>query len=247
MDSHTNFLRPYPDRIFFIVTCEHATCHIRPEFISDTGIPPEVLASHRGWDPGALRIAFQWSETLMSPLMRGYQSRLLIDLNRSESNPDLFSQYSRNLPEPLRESLLQEYLYLYRKPCQDIIQQAVGSGYLVVHLSVHSFTPVLNGVERLVDIGILFDPSRPIERDVCNLWISNSTESLPHLRILPNSPYLGVDDGFTTFLRTQFPQDSYVGIEVEFNQNFTEFQMLDQAKCLLHAANFLDWTSRTCT
>lgn len=244
MDSHTNITHKYLNRVFFIVTCEHATCHIRPELASYVGINQEVLTSHRGWDPGALRIAFQWSEALMAPLMRGYQSRLLIDLNRSESNPDLFSQYSRNLPEPIRGSLLREYRYLYRKPCLDIIEQAVSFGYLVVHLSVHSFTPVLNGVERQVDIGILFDPCRPIENIISNSWITNSSDFLPHLRICANSPYEGVDDGFTTFLRTQFPPDSYVGIEVEFNQRFSDSEMLNQAKSLLQFANFLDLASR---
>jgi hypothetical protein len=34
-----------------------------------------------------------------------------------------------------------------------------------------------------------------------------------------NYPYLGKADGFTTFMRKQFPKN-YIGIEIEVNQKF---------------------------
>lgn len=35
-----------------------------------------------------------------------------------------------------------------------------------------------------------------------------------------NVPYNGADDGFTTYLREQFPADKYLGIEIEVNQKY---------------------------
>ena len=35
-----------------------------------------------------------------------------------------------------------------------------------------------------------------------------------------NEPYKGTDDGFTTYLRTKFSDDEYLGIEIEVNQKY---------------------------
>ena len=41
-----------------------------------------------------------------------------------------------------------------------------------------------------------------------------------NLRIRFNYPYLGISDGFTSYLRKKFNQKNYVGIELEVNQKF---------------------------
>jgi predicted N-formylglutamate amidohydrolase len=90
----------------------------------------------------------------------------------------------------------------------------------VVHLSIHTFTPVLNGDERSVDIGVLFDPNRKSEYEFCHLFVDCLEQVLPHFKILFNEPYKGTDDGFTTYLRTKFPDEEYLGIEIEVNQKY---------------------------
>jgi hypothetical protein len=42
------------------------------------------------------------------------------------------------------------------------------------------------------------------------------------MRVRRNYPYLGRADGMATFLRKHFPEDSYLGIELEFNQKFPQ-------------------------
>ena len=42
----------------------------------------------------------------------------------------------------------------------------------------------------------------------------------PNLRVRRNYPYAGWTDGLTTYLRTRFPPQRYVGIEIEINQRF---------------------------
>ena len=86
------------------------------------------------------------------------------------------------------------------------------------HLSVHSFTPVMEGVERDADIGILYDPSRPLAVRWAAAWESALQSLAPAWRVRHNYPYLGTDDGHTTELRAVFGPDSYVGIELEINQ-----------------------------
>ncbi|EMR04461.1 putative N-formylglutamate amidohydrolase [Cesiribacter andamanensis] len=94
-------------------------------------------------------------------------------------------------------------------------------GERVYHLSIHSFTPVLGGEVRDADIGLLFDPDRPLEVALCAHWQALLQTSLPHFRIRNNYPYLGIDDGFTSHLRLLHPQQ-YAGIELELNQQWAQ-------------------------
>ncbi|HZI25413.1 MAG TPA: N-formylglutamate amidohydrolase, partial [Chryseolinea sp.] len=84
----------------------------------------------------------------------------------------------------------------------------------------HTFTPVLNNQIRTVDIGILFDPNRKAESEFCRKLFDGLEQSLPYLSIKLNEPYKGTDDGFTTYLRTKFYDDEYLGIEIEVNQKY---------------------------
>ncbi|MDD5941447.1 N-formylglutamate amidohydrolase [Fibrobacter sp.] len=89
----------------------------------------------------------------------------------------------------------------------------------IVHLGIHSFTPVLNGKVRNTDIGILYDPTRPQERAYANVIKDEIKRLYPAMKVRFNYPYKGTSDGLTTTLRKKFdPQ--YVGIEIEINQKF---------------------------
>jgi predicted N-formylglutamate amidohydrolase len=91
----------------------------------------------------------------------------------------------------------------------------------VVHLSIHTFTPVLNGKIRSADIGILYDPGRPMEKSVCTLLIDTfKTLSPPVLKYRRNYPYKGISDSLTKSLRKQFADHQYAGLEIEVNQKF---------------------------
>lgn len=90
----------------------------------------------------------------------------------------------------------------------------------VLHLSIHTFTPLWNGTMRRVDVGLLFDPARKNESEFCGLFLPELKRRLPSLCIEFNEPYKGTDDGFTTYLRTLFGDDEYLGIEIEINQKY---------------------------
>jgi len=95
---------------------------------------------------------------------------------------------------------------------------AIAHGNRVIHLASHSFTPVLDGVVRNADIGLLYDPARPGEVELCRRWQAKLEARAPGLRVRRNYPYTGRSDGFTAWLRRRFPADRYVGIELEINQ-----------------------------
>jgi len=113
--------------------------------------------------------------------------------------------------------ILQQYYYPHRNSVEDVILKVSKPA---LHLSIHSFTPVLNGEIRNVDVGILFDPDRKGESGFCKQLFDGLEQALPFLVIKFNEPYKGTDDGFTTYLRTKFSDDEYLGIEIEVNQKY---------------------------
>lgn len=175
------------------------------------------LQSHRGWDPGAAELAVYVASQWHAPLYAQSATRLLVECNRSLDHDQLFSSYTRNLPAEIRERILRDHYHRYRNGVEQELERMP---HPVLHLSVHTFTPVWDGHERAVDIGILFDESRKEETAFCRLWRSSLEKKLPGLRIRFNEPYRGVDDGFTTYLRQKFPGNQYLGIELEVNQKW---------------------------
>lgn len=178
------------------------------------------MASHRGHDAGALVFARQLARSLACPLVSSTTTRLLVDLNRSVGHRKVLSTSTRALPSNERERILDRHYHPYRDRVEDLVRQAIAEGDTVVHVSCHSFTPVWNGRERSTDIGILFDPKRPLEVARCIAWQSSLRGRDPSLRVRRNDPYRGDGDGLTTHLRTLFLPHHYLGLELEVNQKF---------------------------
>ena len=141
--------------VCFVVSCEHGGNRIPPAYQLLFRDHEAVLASHRGYDPGALLMAKAIAQQLDAPLFAAMTSRLLIDLNRSMRHPQLFSEFTRNLPPIIKEKILDHYYRPYRQRVETAIAQAIQRGSRVIHLSSHSFTPQLHGKVRKADIGLL--------------------------------------------------------------------------------------------
>lgn len=209
-------MKPRTDRI--IITCEHGGNRIPRSLVAAFRPLRSILATHRAWDPGALDLARQFARTLHAPVFVSTVSRLVVDLNRSEHHPRVFSTVTRALPAKRRDEILDTRYRPFRADVLAAVAHAIGRGKKVVHISVHSFTPVLAGVRRSADIGLLYDPSRRCERDLAAAWRRAILRLDPSLRVRMNYPYRGTADGHTTSLRGRFPARWYIGIELEINQ-----------------------------
>jgi len=200
-----------------ILTCEHAGNHVPDEYKSLFEHQEEALQSHRGWDPGAWSLAKFLSKELEAPLYSCLTTRLLIEANREMESPQLFSEFTSSIAKEVKEKLILEIYKPYRDRVESAIERAPSH---VLHLSIHSFTPVWSNQLRKVDIGILFDPSRTSELEFSSELKKNLSSNLPGYQITFNEPYKGTDDGFTTWLRKKYADDEYTGIEIEVNQKF---------------------------
>jgi len=200
-----------------ILSCEHAGNEVPDNLRYLFAKEKEVLNTHQGWDIGAWELAQFLSKKLSIDLYSCHTTRLLIEANRSLDSKHLFSEYSNVLSNDEKENLVSTIYKSYRDKIQ---QQIEKSAKPVLHLSIHSFTPIWNGVERAVDIGILFDPQRTLETNYCKQLKLALEEKLPNQSIKLNEPYKGTDDGFTTWLRKRYADKAYAGIELEVNQKY---------------------------
>ena len=69
---------------------------------------------------------------------------------------------------------------------------------------------------RPYDAGVLFDPARPGEGAAAGQILAGLTAVGFTARA--NEPYLGTDDGLTTWLRSRYPDTAYLGLEIELSQ-----------------------------
>ena len=203
---------------FYLITCEHGGNRVPSRYHEFFRSHESLLRTHRAYDVGALRVAREFADALSAPLMVSTVSRLLIDLNRSPSHPKLYSEATRHAPQDIREEIFKRYYLPYRMKVETRIAQAIASGMRVVHVSSHSFTPEMAGKVRTADLGLLYDPARAAESELCRRWQTALKVYASMLKTRLNYPYLGTADGFTVYLRRQFPADAYLGIELEINQ-----------------------------
>ena len=207
------------------LSCEHGgnevPKHLRQCFAGQEA----VLETHRGLDIGA-RDLFRHIAPLAEESTETTLSRLCIEMNRSEGHRQLFSRFTKGLPEAEKAELLGLHR-TYWGGFTERIKERITGGSGVIHVAVHSFTPVLDGVRRSLDIGLLYDPSREVEKAFCLTWRKAIRSRMPALTVRMNQPYKGTSDGFPTALRRQFSQH-YAGIELEVNQRFAAHGRMDK-------------------
>lgn len=222
------------------LSCEHASNAV-PEFLSRYFKGREiqkVLGTHRAYDIGAVDVFWELAKILRPAYaIQGAYTRLAIDLNRNCDRNQRYSEYTENISES-EKKFLEGYFDGYRDAFLGAAKRKLGrkNPVPILHLSIHSFTPELNGEIRNADIGILYDPARKKEAAFAKRLRENLKAYAPELRIRFNYPYLGKTDGHTTALRKIFPQAKYLGFEIEMNQALLQNSASEDIARMLAAA-----------
>jgi len=210
--------RVRPGGIACLVTCEHGGNRIPAPYAALFRSHAALLASHRGYDPGALAMARSLARALDARLMTSTVSRLLVELNRSPGRQFRNSPVMRAAARDVRTDICRRYYTPHWTAAEAFVGEAIASGRRVLHVSSHSFTPSLDGDVRRTDVGLLYDPARASERALCAAWQRALCARLPYWTARRNYPYRGTGDGLTRHLRTRFADALYCGIELEINQ-----------------------------
>lgn len=218
----------------FVFSCEHAGNVVPPKFKSLFKGRGWLLKTHRGYDPGANQIALCLSKAFEKALIFHPYTRLLIDVNRDLNQETLFSIVTANIDNSIKKQIVDQYYTPYKLKLQKHIQKQVLQGR-VLHISIHSFTPVMKNQRRDCDIGLLFKQSDVFAKKRCLQIQKKLLELNPKLRVKLNYPYDAEHGGIMNAIRSDLPiasQKRYSGIYIECNQRLAKLKSQELASLL---------------
>ena len=174
-----------------VLVCDHARNAI-PRSLAGLGLPPEVLATHIGLDIGCEHLSRKISDRLDSVLVIAGFSRLVVDLNRPPDHPTSVPAQSDGIDIPGncslstqdRQQRIDEIFTPYHEAVATELKQVCGYHTRVALISMHSFTPRMDGVSRPWHIGILWNRDQRLSEPLLE-----SLRGEPDLCVGDNQPY----------------------------------------------------------
>lgn len=199
-----------------LLVCDHASCRF-PAALGDMGLDPFARRCHLAVDIGAGPLTEQLARSLGATTVMSQYSRLVVDCNRQLMDPSAFPEFgdgvvvpgNRNLSQPQKDLRAASIYWPYHAAIDEQIKRLRSVGPPPVFVSVHSFTPVLNGVSRPWEVGVLWDK----ERRLAEVFIDEFRAAGFHTG--DNEPYSGkAPQDFTIDHHAEESGLPHVGIEV---------------------------------
>lgn len=223
-----------------LVVCEHASRHIPAEY-GQLGLAEEAINSHIAWDPGALPVAKQMAKMLGACLVSGTMSRLIYDCNRPPDAPSAIPIRSEafdipgnvGLTEAERAARIAQVYAPFSKALSNEIARHRDSLRLMV--TIHSFTPVFDGITRDVEIGLVHGQDAGFAQAMMAMKPRNGRYC-----IRLNEPYAAID-GVAHTLDHQGAANRLANVMVEVRNDLIATETDQRAM----AAFLTDWVKRT--
>lgn len=164
-------LNPLAEKPILLI-CDHAS-HRFPKSLGDMGLDPFARRCHLAVDIGAGGVTKKLAKSLEVTAVVHNYSRLVVDCNRQLMDPSAFLEYGDGILVPGNRNLHQEdkdlrasaLYWPYHCAIDEQVQRLRKAGPLPAFISIHSFTPVLNGESRKWEMGILWDKDQSL-RDI---------------------------------------------------------------------------------
>ncbi len=146
-----------------LLCCDHASRRV-PAALGSLGVSDADRATHIGWDIGAAVVARRLASRLDAPLVLAGYSRLVVDCNRPPSAASAIPVSSggvriagnEGLDDAARASRVEALHRPYHAAIGAALDRLVAEGHAPVLLSIHSFTPSLQGEARPWPISLLY-------------------------------------------------------------------------------------------
>ena len=159
-----------------VLVCEHASNRL-PAALGDMGLQPHHRQSHIAWDIGAEAVARAMAARLGAPLFVQNYSRLVCDCNRRTTAADFIPLLSESiaipgnagLTEAEREDRIREVFTPFHTAVAAEVDRRITRRNPVILVTIHSFTPRFNGLDRPWHIGVLFNRSRELPGRIIRL------------------------------------------------------------------------------
>ena len=147
-----------------LLLCDHAGA-LLPRALGTLGLGASTLQSHLALDIGAAEVTRQLATRFQATAILGNYSRLAIDLNRDLCSTDAFLEFSdgvtipgnQDLSHAQRQARVQALYQPYHSQVEQQLQRIRAAGAAPTVVSIHSFTPVLDGVFRPWELGVLWN------------------------------------------------------------------------------------------
>jgi len=147
-----------------LLTCDHASNAV-PRTLKGLGLASEALAQHIGWDIGAAAVTRRLAAALDAPAVLSGYSRLVIDCNRDPADPSSIPARSDGIAVPGNCHLAPEARHARRRACFEPYHARIAAWLAAsaapprvpALLSIHSFTPAMQGRARPWHVGILWN------------------------------------------------------------------------------------------
>jgi predicted N-formylglutamate amidohydrolase len=201
------------ERARLLLTCEHASSAVPDEY-ANLGLKPEHLVDHIAWDLGAAAVADELSRQLAAPAVLSAASRLLVDCNRDLADADLIPHASHGVTVPGNAAVDSDErarrLARFYDPYHAAIDAQLHRHPRALLLSIHSFTPELNGQARPFDLGVLFDDFGDLAHDFARHLAAAA------FAVRMNEPYSALD-GLIFSARSHGRRHGLRYLELEIN------------------------------
>lgn len=183
-----------------VLVADHAFNDL-PEEYGDLGLPPAEFERHIAYDIGVEMVMRELARLTGAPGVMARFSRLLIDPNRGPDDPTLIRQlYDGTVVPgnyPLRPEERRKRLEAFYEPYHDAVAALIASVAAAekrapLVISIHSFTPFMQGRERPWHVGILWDRDDRASRPLLQ-----ALSAEPGIVVGDNEPYDGALSGDT--------------------------------------------------
>ncbi|WP_404481867.1 N-formylglutamate amidohydrolase [Novosphingobium sp. BL-52-GroH] len=146
----------------FLLIGDHAG-HAIPRRLGGLGLAPVDMERHIAIDIGVLGLGKALARRLDAPFVHQAYSRLVIDCNRDPARPDAIPEVSdgtriagnEGLENTDRKSRIEAIHRPYHAAIAAELEARHAAGRDTVLVSLHSFTPVMDGIARPWHAGIL--------------------------------------------------------------------------------------------
>ena len=147
-----------------LLVCDHASRRF-PAALGNMGLDPVARRCHLALDIGAGALTGKLAAALHTTAVLCQYSRLVVDCNRELLDPSAFLEFgdgivvpgNRNLHEDEKKMRADEIYWPYHRAVKAQVERLGATGRAPIFISVHSFTPVLNGESRPWHMGVLSD------------------------------------------------------------------------------------------
>lgn len=175
-----------------LIVCDHAS-NAMPKSVKSLGLTAAQRRMHIAWDPGTAHIGRYLAKKLKSRLLLANFSRLVVDLNRGHDHAECMRATSDHVKVPGNSKLaaaaknarLDALYWPYHAEIDRHLDALESGKQAPLLISLHSFTPSMDGFDRPWHIGVMWNKQEKLARRL----IRQLKQDNPALVIGENEPY----------------------------------------------------------